>query len=429
MAFRAEEVKAQFRRVARALLDSSIGSDLKKLVGHSGPARRKGIYQHGHSRSADVIAYFGDSPDKLYQLEQWLPALERLNQCRPVVVVMRNRDSFAEAKDVTSLPLVLAETQPDLMDLYADEAYKLAVYVNNSMFNFQSMADPSIVHVHVDHGESDKVSSISNQLKAYDKVFVAGPAAEERCLRALWGLDRNSLVPIGRPPLDGYFTSALPADSRPTVLYAPTWQGENEANNFTSIDLLGPGIIRGLLSSGVRIVYRPHPRLSDMGESEVQHADAEIRALLTAANDRGSGHCVTISHSIFDLFEDTDVLISDISSVSLDFLYLHTEKGLIVTDRHDNRARMRSQSAIGAELGILSSSSLHELPEIVKSTLSGTLGLSKRQQLKSHYFGDHPAGGATSLFINAVNAAIREREGAPLSRDQTPVWGRGRDED
>lgn len=421
-------MKAQFRRAARALLDSSVGSYLKNLVGHSGPARRKGIYQHGHRRSADVIAYFGDSPDRLYQLEQWLPALEHLNQCRPVVVVMRNRDSFAKAKDVTSLPLVLAETQPDLIDLYAGEAYKLAVYVNNSMYNFQSMADPTIVHVHVDHGESDKISSISNQLKAYDKVFVAGPAAEERCLRALWGLDRSSLVPIGRPPLDGEFSSALPADSRPTVLYAPTWQGENEANNFTSIDLLGPGIIRGLVDSGVRIVYRPHPRLSDMGESEVQRADTEIRSLLVAANDHGSGHLVAISHSIFDLFEDTDVLISDISSVSLDFLYLHTGKGLIVTDRHDNRARMRSQSAIGAELGILSSSSLHDLPEIVESALSGSLALSKRQQLKSHYFGDHPAGSATSLFIDAVNSAIEEREGATLPGDRTSVWVRERDE-
>lgn len=429
MSFRTEEVKAQFRRAARALLDSSAGSYLKNLVSHSGPARRKGIYQHGHNRSADVIAYFGDSPDKLYQLEQWLPALERLDQCRPVVVVMRNTDSFSQAKELTTLPLVLAETQPDLIDLYADEAYKLAVYVNNSMRNFQSMADPSIIHVHVDHGESDKISSISNQLKAYDKVFVAGPAAEERCLRALWGLNRSNLVSIGRPPLDGVFTPVLPADSRPTVLYAPTWQGENEANNFTSIDLLGPGIIRGLLSSGVRIVYRPHPRLWDMGESEVQRADTEVRGLLAAANDRGSGHCVAISHSIFDLFEDTDVLISDISSVSLDFLYLHTDKGLIVTDRRDDRERMRSLSAIGAELGILSLSSLHELPEFVEGTLSGSLALSKRQQLKSHYFGDHPAGGSTSLFIDAVNSAIKEREGATLSHDRTPAPDRERDDD
>lgn len=421
-------MKTQFRRAARALLDSSAGSYLKNLVSHSGPARRKGIYLHGHKRSADVIAYFGDSPDKLYQLEQWLPALDRLDQCRPVVVVMRNAASFSAAKELTSLPLVLAETQPDLIDLYADEAYKLAVYFNNSMRNFQSMADPSIIHVHVDHGESDKISSISNQLKAYDKVFVAGPAAEDRCLRALWGFDRSNLVPIGRPPLDGEFTSVLPPDSRPTVLYAPTWQGENDANNFTSIDLLGPGIIRALLSSGVRIVYRPHPRLSDMGESEVQRADSEIRALLAAANDHGAGHCVATSHSIFNLFEDADVLISDISSVSLDFLYLHTDKGLLVTDRHDDGERMRSQSAIGAEFGILSASSLHELPEIVEGTVNGSLALSKRQKLKSHYFGDHPAGSATSLFIDAVNAAIEERERTTMPRDRTPAWDRERDE-
>lgn len=89
---------------------------------------------------------------------------------------------------------------------------------------------------------------------------------------------------------------------------------------------------------------------------------------------------------------------------------------------------MRSQSAIGAEFGILSASSLHELPEIVEGTVNGSLALSKRQKLKSHYFGDHPAGSATSLFIDAVNAAIEERERTTMPRDRTPAWDRERDE-
>ena len=412
-------MKRQFRRAARAFLDSDVGSYLKSLVSDSGPARRKGIHLHGSSQAADVIAYFGDSLDKLYQLEQWLPAFERLNQSRPVAVVMRNAESFAAIKALTDLPLVLAETQPDLIDLYAQSDYRLAIYVNNSMRNFQSMAEPSIVHVHVDHGESDKTSSISNQLKAYDKVFVAGHAAKERCLRGLWGIDPNRLVSIGRPPLDGKFSSVLPSDTRPTVLYAPTWQGENEANNFTSVDVLGPEIIRRLLAAGVRVIYRPHPRLADMGESAVHRADAEIRSILSAASAKGSDHFISTEQSIFDLFEDTDVLISDISSVSLDFLYLHTDKGLIVTDRHDDESLAKSQSAIGAELGTLSSTTIRELAELVEEALTGSHALARRQRLKSHYFDDHQAGGATLAFINAVDDAIRERDRSPLETNGT----------
>src|SRR5699024_9166115 len=286
-------MKRHFRRAVRVLLDSKVGNYFKSLVSDSGPARRKGIHLRGSSRAGDVIAYFGDSPDKLYQLEQWLPALERLNQCRPVVVVMRNAESFSAAKRIAELPLVLAETQPDLIDLYADSNYRLAIYFNNSMRNFQSMAEPSIIHVHVDHGESDKTSSISNQLKAYDKVFVAGQAAKERCLRALWGFEPSKLVSIGRPPLDGDYKSILPADKRWTVLYAATLQGENEANNFTSLDLLGSDIVQQLLDSGVRVVYRPHPRIAEMGDSETQRAHDQICKSLSSANSRSGRHVVS----------------------------------------------------------------------------------------------------------------------------------------
>nr|WP_253719996.1 CDP-glycerol glycerophosphotransferase family protein [Brevibacterium renqingii] len=391
------------------MLDSNAGSYLKSLVRDSGPARRKGIHVHGPSRSADVVAYFGDSPDKLYQLEQWLPALERLDRSRRVVVVMRNAASFAEAKRLTSLPLVLAETQPDLIDLYAAGVYKLAIYVNNSMRNFQSMAEPSIIHVHVDHGESDKTSSISNQLKAYDKIFVAGRAAKERCLRALWGLDQDKLVSIGRPPLDGSFSSVLPPDDRLTVLYAPTWQGENEANNFTSLDLLGPDIIQQLLAVGVRVVYRPHPRMAEMGESEVQRADEEIRQLLGSANVDDGRHVISTDHAIFDLFEDVDVLVTDVSSVGLDFLYLHTDRGLILTDRHSDSDRMRESSPIGAELAAISADTIRDLPQMLEEVRSEESAFATRRRLKAHYFGTHAEGQSTAAFIKAVGEAIDER--------------------
>lgn len=402
-------MKAQFRRAARAFLDSSAGSSLKSLVGDSGPARRKGTVLRGRTKQGDVVAYFADSPDKLYQLEQWLPAFEELNRHRPVVVVMRNANSFAAAQKLTNLSTVLAETQPDLIDLYSECDYKLAVYVNNSMRNFQSMADPSIIHVHVDHGESDKISSISNQLKAYDKVFVAGPAAEERCLQALWGFDPSKLMSIGRPPLDGKFTSVLPYDDRLTVLYAPTWQGENEANNFTSVDLFGTDIVRLLLKAGVRVVYRPHPRMAEMGESEVQRADDEIRALLSQADEGASGHLTAADQNLFDIFEDVDVLITDVSSVGLDFLYLHTDKGLLLTDRHNDAGRMQLLSPIGAELARISTDTVDDLLQMVEESRSSEQALAVRTRLKGRYFGEHTGERSTDTFIKAINSAINER--------------------
>ena len=60
------------------------------------------------------------------------------------------------------------------MTLYDIGDFKVGIYVNNSNRNFQSLNNPRMLHVHVNHGESDKLSSFSNQVKAYDRVFVAG---------------------------------------------------------------------------------------------------------------------------------------------------------------------------------------------------------------------------------------------------------------
>ncbi len=66
------------------------------------------------------------------------------------------------------------------------------------------------MHIHVNHGESDKVSMVSNQAKAYDKVFVAGEAAVRRHRAALVDFDESTLVRVGRPQLDLNPTPTLP---------------------------------------------------------------------------------------------------------------------------------------------------------------------------------------------------------------------------
>ena len=106
-----------------------------------------------------------------------------------------------------------------------------------------------MVHVHINHGESDKLSMVSNQAKAYDKVFVAGDAAIERHRRALIDFDESALVKVGRPQLDIDRLAELEPSSARTIMYAPTWEGENESNNYTSVDLFGPQIVEAALRS------------------------------------------------------------------------------------------------------------------------------------------------------------------------------------
>ena len=118
------------------------------------------------------------------------------------MLILRDIRTMKDVQDRTTLPVVCVTTFLDLMNLYDAGEFKVGIYVNNGQRNFQSLNNPRMLHVHVNHGESDKLSSFSNQVKAYDRVFVAGPVAVERYREALIDFDDSKVVPVGRPQLD-----------------------------------------------------------------------------------------------------------------------------------------------------------------------------------------------------------------------------------
>jgi hypothetical protein len=125
---------------------------------------------------------------------------------------------------------------------------------------------------------------VSNQAKAYDRVFVAGPAAKDRYLKAVAWIDQNKLITVGRPQLDLGQTPFAAEPKLKTITYAPTWEGEDEANNYTSMDLYGKKIIDAALSqSDCRTIYKPHPRILTSKDPEVVAAHKYIVSRLNKA--------------------------------------------------------------------------------------------------------------------------------------------------
>ena len=191
----------------------------------------------------DVIAYFADDVTRAYQLAQWLPVLEVLDAVHPVGLVTRDPDVAHAVRRATTLPVHLAPSFAELMLLYGDLDASVVLYCNNSMRNFESLVSPRMLHVHVNHGESDKQSMASNNAKAYDRVFVAGEAAVERHRAGLmestpldWSGSAGAAGPPPRP--------LIPPSSRRTVLYAPTWEGDADYNDYSSVDVYGRRIVR-----------------------------------------------------------------------------------------------------------------------------------------------------------------------------------------
>ncbi|MEV0369355.1 hypothetical protein AB0I10_05975 [Streptomyces sp. NPDC050636] len=234
-----------------------------------------------------VGMYFSGGSSSAYQANMWLSTLADLDG-NPIIVL---RERFMVRKiEATDIPIICIPKVAHLMRL-EHSALKVLLHPANSGKTSQILRIPSIKHAFINHGESDKLSSCNPYAKAYDEVWVAGPAARDRYQLADIGVEDKDVVEVGRPqlapirPHDG----SAPADRLTTVLYAPTWEGWDGNPGNTSVILAGENIVRELLADdNVRLLYKPHPMTGSV-DPRAGAANARIQAMITEANDRRSG--------------------------------------------------------------------------------------------------------------------------------------------
>ncbi|WP_227025080.1 hypothetical protein [Streptomyces tsukubensis] len=234
-----------------------------------------------------VGMYFSGGSSSAYQANMWLSTLSELDG-KPLIVL---RERFMVQKiEATDIPIVCIPKVANLMTL-EHSTLKMMIHPANSGKTSQVLRIPSIKHAFINHGESDKLSSCNPYAKAYDEVWVAGPAARERYQLADIGVDDRDVVEVGRPQLAPItpYTGAPQGDAFTTVLYAPTWEGWDGNPGNTSVILAGENIVRRLLADPkVRLLYKPHPMTGSV-DPRAGAANERMQAMIREANGKRSG--------------------------------------------------------------------------------------------------------------------------------------------
>jgi CDP-glycerol:poly(glycerophosphate) glycerophosphotransferase len=370
-----------------------------------------------------VMVYFPDTRPGLYQLRQWFGPLRALNERHPVIVVMQDSRAARLVRAEVDLPVVVIAHYSRLDELLARSEVKLALYVNHNSQNFSSLRFTSLVHVFLNHGESDKGVSVSNQGKAYDFCFVAGQAAIDRIASRVMLYDAAAhCVTIGRPQID---FDAAPgsrpplAGRRSAVLYAPTWEGAQPSLSYGSVASHGRALVADLLADGrFAVHYRPHP-FNGLLRADYGDADAEIRRLIedAAAGDPGAGHRIETAIPLADSFGAADLLVCDVSAVATD--WLPTQRPLVIT------------VPSGSEVATAGTRLLEVAPRLPVSGLPGVAALvaeqveqdpgrEERLALIDYYLGDTTPGASTRRFLDACTEMIELRD-----REWASAVGRG----
>jgi hypothetical protein len=364
--------------------------------------------------TVEVAVYFTDGPENLYQIDQWFEPLRRLHERHHVTVLSRNWESTRELLRRSPVPVHHAPNVDALEAFIVRQPIRAVLYVNQNKANFSAMrfADPS--HVFICHGESDKDYMSSNQLKAYDRVLIAGTAARERILRKLIDFDESSLVEVGRPQVDVDFPGpTLPDDGRTVVLFAPTWEGDRASMRYSSVASHGPTMVRALVATGRhRVVYRPHPR-TGISKREAAAAHAEIVKVLRDANaaDPTAGHVVDLEGGFGWQLAASDVAVMDISAVAYD--WLATGKPLLITRPAEPRAQL-PESGLVRELPLLDAADAGRAAEILDAAVGHTDDV--HAALVRRYFGDTTPGASMQRFLDACSTIVEERDAALVAR-------------
>ena len=354
---------------------------------------------------AEVLLYFADGPDNLYQIRQWLPVLERLHGVHRVAVLCRKSASAEVLAAETELPVIMLWMFRELESFYEAVGGKVCLYVNAHHLNFQSLTFPDLLHVHLNHGESDKISMASNQAKAYDYVLVAGAAAVERYRLNLLRYDGSNLLPVGRPQLDLVPAHHPSTAGQPTVLYAPTWEGGRAQMDYSSVATMGEAIVERLIEGGCRVVYRPHPK-TGATEQVVRAAHERIVSLIEAV---GPPHRVSMDEPLGEAFAEADVLVADVSSVVLDFL--PTGRPFFVTHPPGRPGALLATGSRSDAVGYpLKVEQLPGLVDELDEVIADDPRRDERLALAERFFGDTTPGVSTRRFLDAIDAIVTERD-------------------
>jgi type II secretory pathway component GspD/PulD (secretin) len=191
-----------------------------------------------------------------------------------------------------------------------------------------------------------------------------------------------------------------------TITYAPTWEGEDEANNYTSMDLYGKKIIDAALSqSNCRVIYKPHPRILTSKDPEVVDAHKYIISRLNK-----TPHQVLLEGDVIEVLLGTDMLISDISSVTLDYLYLKPEGAIFLSDRRTDFVALESESPVASAATIIDANSVDKISIQLEKTLQKDDLAAKRAEVCRYYFGGIAAGESSKTYFAAILNSINEHE-------------------
>lgn len=359
---------------------------------------REELINELHANPPLVAVYVSGLASVAYQINQWLPVLERFNLS--VVIIVRQRGIYNGMPE-TNIPIIFARRAIDV-EAVLSCGIKTVLYPANPMHNAQAFRHYKLNHFFINHGESDKAVNQSKLLMAYDKLLVAGPMAHRRLIEAGLKLRDNQVEYVGRPQTELQLQVGANRDNQAPLrlLYAPTWEGFVDAVDYSSIGMLGSGLLSHLEAiPNVEVVFKPHPYTGSRSALHARYLK-EMKEFCMANGIRVEEGL----NSIHECMNQSDVLITDISSVLNDYLISRKPIILCVNEKLLERADLDDEFPSSKAAYKLRDSS--EIAALLSTIKQNDTLREIRDDVRKDSLGDYPEG-ALARFLDVVESSAR----------------------
>ncbi len=113
---------------------------------------------------------------------------------------------------------------------------------------------------------------------------------------------------------------------------------------------------------------------------------------------------------ILAVIPDCDAMITDVSAVGLDWLYLRTDRPIFITDRHHDADRLRQDVPVSRCADVVTDVDVARLTELITARLEHDEHHLARTAMRHHYFDDLEVGDSTVRFLGAVSELVTLRD-------------------
>jgi hypothetical protein len=368
------------------VLRATLSSQVLAAARVSMRARLREAIAHPEIQKARIAFYF--SAPELERPEHLITWAEEINVLEISWFVILREPHHLKAFEEANLPTAIIVPDDTALVTCLPPLVRIVFYANNGQKNRKMLSfHPDAFHIQLLHGDSDKPPSYSPLTQNYDLVFVAGQMGIDRYAQNGVHIPVEKFRIIGRPQVRAI--SNLPRDKDGglrKVVYMPTWRGFFEDTQFSSLDRASE-IIETVLASNERLDlhFKPHP-LSYKDPLWAQF-EREIRTALNRKRPNGNqGVFREDGTSPFDLYNEADLLITDISSVMIDFLY--SGKPFLVVEPHAfDAANACKFPSLDASYRVYST--LENLPAQMEAAISHDPLAKKREDVRVYAFGDY----------------------------------------